>query len=89
MRPEAIELYNLLTAEWNKKPQNLDKCLDLLNRLKVVKIITQNYFFFGNLFNLNKKLRLFQLKWDLYRLKVPKLIPKNFIWLVNITLKIE
>ena len=59
MRPEAIELYNLLTAEWNKKPQNLDKCLDLLNRLKVVKIITQNYFFFGNLFNLNKKLRLF------------------------------
>jgi hypothetical protein len=58
MRPEAIELYNLLTAEWNKKPQNLDKCLDLLNRLKVVKIITQNYFFLKFIL-FKKKFRLF------------------------------
>lgn len=42
MRPEAIELYNLLTAEWNKKPQNLEKCLDLLSRLKVMHPIEIN-----------------------------------------------
>jgi len=36
MRPEAIELYNHLTTEWNKKPQNFDKCLDLLSKLKII-----------------------------------------------------
>jgi hypothetical protein len=35
MRAEAIELYNHLTSEWNKKPQNLEKCLELLSKLKV------------------------------------------------------
>ncbi len=36
MRQEAIDLYNQLTAEWNKKPQSLDKCLALLAKLKLV-----------------------------------------------------
>ncbi len=36
MRQEAIDLYNQLTAEWNKKPQNFDKCLNLLTKLKLI-----------------------------------------------------
>lgn len=36
MRQEAIDLYSKLTNEWNKKPQNFDKCLDLLANLKIV-----------------------------------------------------
>lgn len=35
MRQDAIDLYNKLTAEWNKKPQNLEKCTELLSHLKV------------------------------------------------------
>jgi hypothetical protein len=35
MRQDAIDLYNKLTAEWNKKPQNLEKCNELLSHLKV------------------------------------------------------
>ncbi len=41
MRQDAIDLYNKLTAEWNKKPQNLEKCTELLSHLKVF----QSYFF--------------------------------------------
>jgi len=36
MKQEAIDLYNKLTAEWNKKPQNFQLCLELLNQLKVL-----------------------------------------------------
>jgi len=36
MKQEAIDLYNRLTAEWNKKPQNFDACLDLLSKLKLI-----------------------------------------------------
>ena len=36
MRQDAIDLYNQLTAEWNKKPQNFDNCLSLLTKLKLV-----------------------------------------------------
>lgn len=35
MKPDVVNLYNQLTAEWNKKPPNLDKCVDILNQLKV------------------------------------------------------
>jgi hypothetical protein len=35
MKQEAIDLYNKLTSEWNKKPQNLANCTDLLYKLKV------------------------------------------------------
>ncbi len=38
MKPEAVNLYNQLTAEWNKKPQNLQKCTELLYQLKVIKL---------------------------------------------------
>ena len=53
MRQDAIDLYNKLTAEWNKKPQNLEKCTELLSHLKVnlISIIIcifklQMFFFF-------------------------------------------
>lgn len=36
MRQDAIDLYNKLTAEWNKKPQNLEKCNELLSHLKII-----------------------------------------------------
>jgi len=37
MRQDAIDLYNRLTAEWNKKPQpSYEKCVDLLNQMKIV-----------------------------------------------------
>jgi len=36
MKQEAIDLYNQLTAEWNKKPQNFDVCLNLLSQLKLI-----------------------------------------------------
>lgn len=36
MKQEAIDLYNHLTAEWNKKPQNFDVCLNLLSQLKLI-----------------------------------------------------
>ncbi len=35
MKQEAIDLYNRLTSEWNKKPQNLATCNELLYQLKV------------------------------------------------------
>lgn len=35
MNQTVIELYKLLTNEWNKKPQNLQTCNDLLSRLKI------------------------------------------------------
>ena len=36
MRQEAIDLYNKLTSEWTKKPQNLNVCNELLYKLKVI-----------------------------------------------------
>merc|ERR1712127_505000 len=42
MRQEAIDLYNQLTAEWTKKPQNFDICLSLLSKLKLV-LAEMNY----------------------------------------------
>jgi hypothetical protein len=35
MKQEVIDLYNKLTSEWNRKPQNLKICSDLLHQLKV------------------------------------------------------
>lgn len=42
MKQEAIDLYNQLTSEWNKKPQNFEKCLALLGKLKLV-LAEMNY----------------------------------------------
>ena len=36
MKPEAITLYNQLTTEWQKKPQNLNKCNEILYQLKIM-----------------------------------------------------
>jgi 26S proteasome regulatory subunit N12 len=38
MKQVAIDMYNKLTAEWNRKPQNLDKCTEILNELKIILI---------------------------------------------------
>lgn len=38
MKQEAINLYTQLNAEWNKKPQNLEKCVEILNHLKIMII---------------------------------------------------
>jgi hypothetical protein len=35
---EVVTTYQVLTQEWNKKPQNLDKCGELLGKLKVLGI---------------------------------------------------
>ena len=35
MNPKAVELYTRLSAEWNRKPQNFQKCTEILNDLKV------------------------------------------------------
>ena len=35
MKQEAVNLYNQLNTEWNKKPQDLKKCVDILGQLKV------------------------------------------------------
>ncbi len=32
---EVVSTYQVLTAEWNKKPPNLNKCGELLTNLKV------------------------------------------------------
>ncbi|RMZ94280.1 26S proteasome non-ATPase regulatory subunit 8 [Brachionus plicatilis] len=36
MRKEAVDLYQKLTNEWNKKPQNFEKCLEYLTQLKII-----------------------------------------------------
>lgn len=36
MNKSAIELYQALTTEWNRKPQDLNKCNQYLNQLKLV-----------------------------------------------------
>ena len=46
MKQEAIDLYNRLTAEWNKKPQNFEACLDLLSKLKVILKSLEGHFEF-------------------------------------------
>jgi len=38
MKPEAVTLYEKLAIEWNKKPPNLEKCVQLLNDLKLIII---------------------------------------------------
>ena len=35
MHQEALDLYNKLRDEWNRKPQNLKTCTELLHQLKV------------------------------------------------------
>lgn len=35
MKQEVVNLYNQLNTEWNKKPQDLKKCVDILGQLKV------------------------------------------------------
>lgn len=36
MKQEAVNLYNQLNTEWNKKPQDLKKCVDILGQLKIM-----------------------------------------------------
>lgn len=36
MNKAAIDLYQALTTEWNRKPQDLNKCSQYLNQLKVI-----------------------------------------------------
>jgi 26S proteasome regulatory subunit N12 len=36
MRQDAIEMYNQLNTEWTKKPQNLEKCVQILGQLKYI-----------------------------------------------------
>ena len=36
MKKEAVELYQKLTNEWNKKPANFEKCLEYLTQLKII-----------------------------------------------------
>ena len=35
----VVSTYQNLTQEWNKKPPNLDKCGELLAKLKVSKLM--------------------------------------------------
>lgn len=52
MKQEAINLYTQLNAEWNKKPQNLEKCVEILNHLKVETFFLINHISYFKLINL-------------------------------------
>ena len=48
---EIVVMYQSLKREWDKKPQNLDRCGELLTKLKVVHKLQYTYFVYRPLFS--------------------------------------